>query len=820
MANYEDILKQMTLEEKASLCSGLDFWRTKPIERLNIPSVLMTDGPHGLRKEKESQGTNIMKLSYPAVCFPPAVTLASSWDTDLAVEVGQAIADEAKEQGQSTVLGPGVNIKRSPLCGRNFEYFSEDPYLAGQMGASWVHGVQSQNIGVSLKHFCANNQEHIRMSIDTVCDERALREIYLPAFEHTVKAEQPTTIMPSYNKVNGEYMCENKKLLTDILRDEWGYKGITISDWGAVNNRVEGIKAGNDLEMPGNNGMNDYEIIKAVKEGRLEEADLDKVVLRLIKFAFECKTKEVPNYKTDYDKHHELARKAASQGSVLLKNEDNILPLDGNEKIAVVGALAKHIRYQGAGSSRINPTKLVSFTDALTKSGKTFAYADGYTLKGTGYKASLIKQAQKVAKDADKVIAFIGLTDEYESEGFDRSHMNMPSSHEILIEKLAQVNPNVIVVLVGGSPICMRQWSEYAKGLLLAYLQGQAAGEAIMDVLYGDVNPSGKLAETFPVRLHDSVTANYFPMGPRTVEYRESVYVGYRFYDKANKEVAYPFGYGLSYTKFEYSNLKINKDKFKENENVEVSFTVKNVGDVDGAEIAQLYVGDVESTIFRPVKELKRFKKVFLKAGETAEIKFTLDSRCFSYYNVKINDWHVESGDFDILVGASSRDIKLQKRIYVESLNPNAEIPNYRDVAPCFYDLTTENYDVPAEQFEAVLGRELPSNLPFKKGEFTMNSTVDDISITGLGKFIQRIIQLGTKLFAGNSENSQMLKASAKDMPLRSFMGFSGGVLSTTSVEGIRDMLNKKRGGFRKFRKGFGDKKRIKKVLNGEKPKK
>ena len=816
MANYEEILKQMTLEEKASLCSGSDFWHTQPVERLNVPAVFMSDGPHGLRKEKESQGTNIMKLSYPAVCFPTAVTLASSWDTDLAVEIGQAIADEAKEQGQSTVLGPGVNIKRSPLCGRNFEYFSEDPYLAGQMGASWVHGVQSQNIGVSLKHFCANNQEHIRMSVDTVCDERTMREIYLPAFEHTVKTEQPTTIMPSYNKVNGTYMCENKKYLTDILRDEWGFKGITISDWGAVNDRVEGVKAGNDLEMPSNNGMNDYQIIQAVKEGRLDEADLDKIALRMIKFAFECKAKEVPNYKTDYEKHHLLARKAASQGSVLLKNDDEILPLKGDEKIAVIGALAKHSRYQGAGSSRINPTKLVSFVDALTAAGKNFTYADGYTLKNDGYKASLIKEAQKVAKDADKVIAFIGLTDEFESEGFDRTHLNMPSSHEILIDKLYEVNPNIIVVLVCGSPVSTRDWTEKTKGLLLAYLQGQAAGEAVMDVLYGQVNPSGKLAETFPIRLHDCITSKYFPMGPKTVEYREGIYVGYRYYEKANKPVAFPFGYGLSYTRFEYSDLKVSALKAKETDIIEVSFKIKNVGEVDGAEIAQLYIGDVESTIYRPVKELKRFKKVFIKAGETAEVKFSLDSRCFSYYNVKINDWHVESGDFDILVGASSKDIKLSARIYVESANPSAEIPDYRESAPCYYDLTSENYDVPDNQFEAVLGRELPDNTPFKRGEFTMNSTVSDISITHLGKTLQRIIKLGTKLFAGNSENSQMLEASAKDMPLRSFMGFSGGILSTMSVEGLRDMLNKKRGGFKKFRKGFKERKRIKKALKGD----
>ena len=802
--DYGEILKQMTLEEKASLCSGKTFWLTENIDRLGIPSVLMTDGPNGLRKEKAGRGTNIMNESEPATCFPTAVTLCSTWDPSLAEKAGKAIADEAKEQGQSTVLGPGVNIKRSPLCGRNFEYFSEDAYLAGEIGKGWVHGVQSENIGVSLKHYCANNQEHIRMSVDTIADERALREIYLPAFENIVKDEQPTTVMASYNRLNGKYLCDNKRMLTDVLRDEWGFKGIVVSDWGAVNDRVEGVKAGLDLEMPGNNGINDKLIVEAVKNGTLDEADLDKVALRMIKFAFECKAKEVENHKADFEAHHKLVREIAAAGAVLLKNEDGILPVKSGEKIAVIGQLAKVPRYQGAGSSNINPYKKpVSFIDALTAANREFTYADGYTLKGNGYDKGLIKKAVKIAKGADKVLLFIGLTDSYESEGFDRKHLNMPNGHEILFDAIKEVNPNVAVVFSGGSPVDMREITPSAKALLSAYLGGQAVGEAVMDVLYGDVNPSGKLAETWPLRLHDNIASKYFPMGPKTVEYRESVYVGYRFFDTAKRDVMFPFGYGLSYTTFEYSDLKLSKEKFKDTDSVEISFKIKNTGSIDGAEVAQVYISDVESTIFRPEKELKRFAKVFLKAGETKEVKLTLDKRCFAYYNVDLKDWHVESGDFKIMVGASSRDIRLEKTVCVESSAPSVKVPDYRESAPCYYNLTDEKFDIPAEQFEALYGAPLPDNSSYKKGEFNVNCTVGDVSISRWGKFIQNLLHFGVKVVSRSSQNKDMLLASVDDMPIRSFYGFTGGMISAKSVDGLIDMFNGKRGGFGKFIKGF-----------------
>lgn len=808
--NFDELLSQMTLEEKASLCSGLSFWLTKPVERLDIPSVLMTDGPHGLRKEVAAAATNIMKDSEPATCFPPAVTTASSWDAELLREVGNAIADEAKQHGVSTVLGPGINIKRSPLCGRNFEYFSEDPFLAGVMGAAWVHGVQEKNVGVSLKHFCANNQEYIRMSIDSIVDERALREIYLPAFEKIVKEEQPSTIMCSYNRLNGTYLSDNKRMLTDVLRGEWGFEGIVVSDWGAVNDRIEGIKAGLDLEMPGNGGMNDKNIIKAVEEGRLEEADLDKVVLRMLKFIFKCKNSEVSDYKADYDKNHGLARKVAAQSSVLLKN-DGALPLKENESIAVIGALAQKLRYQGGGSSHIHTTKIVSFLDHLDSLNKEYTYSAGYNFKKDGYSKSLIEKAVKAADGKDKVIVFVGLTDVYESEGFDRKHINMPDSHNTLIEELLKVNKNVIVVLNGGSPIKVSLWAHKVRAILNVYLGGQAGGSATYDVLYGDVNPSGKLAETFPLRNHDNVVSRYFPMGPRTVEYRESIYVGYRFFEAADRPVQYPFGYGLSYTTFEYSDLKLSKSAITEGDKLKATFVVKNTGKIDGAEIAQLYVADKESTIFRPKKELKGFKKVFLKAGESAKVELELDSRSFAYYNTEISDWHIESGDFEILVGASSADIKLSATVNVTSKNPDAKIPDYRDCSPYYYnpsEVEKPHKRIPHEQFEAIYGAPMIENTPFQKGEFTINNTVEQIAVTGLGKFIYRLIYHGSKLFAGNAENSLMVQESSKDIPLRSFSGFTGGVLSQMTVDGLKDMLNGTKGGWKKFRKGLKKKNR------------
>lgn len=810
MKDYQEILKQMTLEEKASLCSGLTFWLTKPVERLDIPSVWMSDGPHGLRKEKQTAGTNVMKPAEIATCFPPSVTTASSWDVDLVEEIGSAIAEEARALKVSTVLGPGVNIKRSPLCGRNFEYFSEDPFLAGRMGASYVHGVQKNGIGVSLKHFCANNQEHLRMSIDTIVDERALREIYLSAFEHIVKTEQPTTIMSSYNCLAGTHLTDHKRMLNDILREEWGYKGIVVSDWGAMNDRIESIKAGNDLEMPGNKGMNDRHIIKAVQDGRLDEADLDKVVLRLIKFAFDCKASEVDGAPQNLDEHHALARRAAESGAVLLKNQDKALPISKDQNIAVIGALAKNLRYQGSGSSHINPPKTVSFLQAMDEAGQKYEYADGYSLKGDGYKEKLIKEAVKVAKGKDAVLVFIGLTDAYESEGFDRKHINLPESHNILMEELSKVNDNLIVVTACGSPIKMSKWIDKAKAVLNVYLGGQAGGEATYNLVYGNVNPSGKLAETFPYRNHDNIVSRYFPMGPRSVEYRESIYVGYRYFDTANKAVQFPFGHGLSYTTFEYSDIALSKDAISENDGLTVTVKVKNTGDRAGAEVVQLYVQDVESTIYRPVKELKGFKKVFLEAGEEKTVEFTLDSRAFAYYNVLINDWHVESGDFNILIGASSRDIRLTATVNVTSANPDAPTPDYRANAPYYYSTETEadKKRIPSEQFEYLYGAPLAENKPYEKGEFTIDNSVEQISCTGFGKFLYKVLVFGSKLVAIGTENPEMITQSVKDMPLRSFSGFTGGLVSQMSVDGIVDMCNGTKGGFKKFCKGFKKKNR------------
>lgn len=812
--DYKNILASLTLEEKASLCSGMTNWLTQSIEKAGIPAVWVSDGPSGLRKEKvKESGTNVMGEAEPATCFPGAATLACSWDTELAEEVGSAIAKECKALKVSTVLGPGVNIKRSPLCGRNFEYYSEDPFLAGRMGAGWVHGVQKENVGTSLKHFLANNEEHIRMTVSSVVDERALREIYMPAFEYIVKQEQPTTVMCSYNRLNGTYLSENKRMLTDVLRNEWGFNGIVVSDWGAVNDRVEGVKAGLDLEMPGNKGINDRHLVEAVKAGKLSEEALDAIALRMIRFAFENDAKMVDGYKVDLEENHKIARKAAANSAVLLKNDDKMLPLNKNQNIAVIGRLAKAPRFQGGGSSHINTTKIVSFTDALDAVGQKYEYADGYKMKGEGESASLLKKALKVAEGKDAVVVFAGLTDAFESEGYDRTRLSMPRAHDVLIEELLKVNPNVIVVLSCGAPVLIKKWAKSVKSILNLYIGGQATGEAAYDVLFGNVNPSGKLAETFPLRNRDNIVASYFPMGPRTCEYRESVYVGYRYFDKANKKVRFPFGYGLSYTQFEYSDLKISSengktDNFKEDDTINVTFTVKNVGDVDGAEVAQLYVSDLQSTIFRPVKELKGFKKVFLKAGEAKQVTITLDSRAFAYYNVLINDWHVESGDFEIEVGASSRDIMLKKTINVISANPDAPIPDYRETAPYYYELDGTETEIPTEQFEAVYGDKMPDNSDFKKGELTACNSVGQCAVSPCGKFIYRAAMIGAKFISLSAENPEMITESVKDMPLRAATAMTGGLVPEMSLNGLVDMVNGKKGGFRKFLKGFSKKNR------------
>jgi beta-glucosidase len=654
----------MTLEEKASLCSGLDNWHTKPIERLGIPSIRMSDGPHGLRKEVPNQQTSV-----PSTCFPTAVTTASSWDRELIKQMGQAIAQECQAEEVDIILGPAINIKRSPLCGRNFEYFSEDPYLSSQLATAYIQAVQSMGVGTSLKHYAANNQEYRRFTIDETIDERTLREIYLSNFEGAVKEGKPWTVMCSYNRVNGILASENKYLLTDILKEEWGFEGFVVSDWGAVDERVEGIKAGLDLEMPSSYGIGDKKIIEAVKIGKLDEKVLDQTVERLLKIIF----KAVDNRKrgTTYDKqaHHKLARKIAGESMVLLKNQDNILPLKKEGTIAIIGEFAKKPRYQGGGSSHVNPTKLDNALEEIEKivQGKAkIIYEEGYKLETDEMNQELIEKAKEAAKKSDVAIIFAGLPDRYESEGYDRTHMKMPENHNKLIEEVSKVQPNTVVVLSNGSPVEI-PWIDKVKGLLESYLGGQAGAGAVADILFGEVNPSGKLAETFPKKLSHNPSYLNFPGEGNKVEYREGVFVGYRYYDKKEIEPLFPFGYGLSYTTFEYTDISVDKKEITDKETIEVKVKVKNTGKVKGKEIVQLYVRDVESKVNRPEKELKGFEKIELEPGEEKTVTFKLDKRSFAYYNTEIRDWYVESGEFEILVGKSSKEIELKETVKVNS---------------------------------------------------------------------------------------------------------------------------------------------------------
>ncbi len=668
----KELIKGMSLEEKVSLCSGLDFWNTNPVPRLGIPSIMMTDGPHGLRKQEGDTDHLGLNLSVPSTCFPSAVAQASSWDSDLVNKVGKAIGKEAQAENISVVLGPGVNIKRSPLCGRNFEYYSEDPYLSSQLSASFIKGVQSQGVGTSLKHFAVNNQEYKRMSIDAVVDERTLREIYLASFEEVVKESKPWTIMAAYNKVNGTYCAENKRLLTDILRNEWGYEGLVVSDWGAVNERELGISAGLDLEMPSSNGLGDKKIIDAIKCGVIREDELDRTAEKVLDLVFKAAENKKENSSYDKEEHHLLAREAARESMVLLKNEDRILPIKNADSIAVIGALAVNPRYQGGGSSHINPTKMDDIFAEIKKitAQKTkIVYSEGYSLEDDQIYEDMVFDATRAAKQAELAIIFAGLPDRYESEGFDRRHLQLPINQIKLIESVAEVQKNVIVVLSNGAPIEM-PWLHNVKAVLEGYLGGQALGGAIADVLFGIANPSGKLAETFPKKLAHNPSYMNYPGEGETVEYREGIFVGYRHYDTKDIEPLFPFGFGLSYTTFEYSDIKVEKMNITDEEAVKVSIKVKNTGSLPGKEIVQLYVKDVESTVSRPEKELKQFKKILLQPDEEQVVTFELDKRAFSYYNVKLADWHVETGDFEILVGKSSREILLKETVHVESTVP------------------------------------------------------------------------------------------------------------------------------------------------------
>ncbi len=744
----------MTLEEKASLCSGYDFWHTEKIDRLGIPASMVSDGPHGLRKQDDKADHLGVNESIKAVCFPAGCGTAASFNRDLINMMGRTLANECQAEGVSVLLGPAMNIKRSPVCGRNFEYYSEDPLVAGEMAGSLIAGVQAGGVGTSAKHFLANNQEHRRMTCSSNIDERTLREIYLAAFEGAVVKSKPWTIMASYNKVNGVHATECKEYLTDVLRGEWGFDGYVMSDWGAVNDRVAELKAGMDLEMPTSNGENDKLIVEAVKNGNLDESVVDTAVERILNIVYKFEEGKNPNAVWDLDADHEVAHEIAKETMVLLKN-DGILPLSSDKKIAFVGQYASKPRFQGGGSSHINCRKVTSAMDAVANICDV-AYAQGFNDKVDATDEAMLKEAIEVAKNSDVTVIFAGLPDVIESESFDRPDMKMPKNQLELIDKVCEVQKNVIVVLHNGSPIEM-PWLSKVNGVLEAYLSGEASGAAVVDILFGKVNPSGKLPETFPLKYEDNPSYISFPGEGNEVNYAEGVFVGYRYYDKKNMDVLFPFGFGLSYTEFEYSNLKLNKTSMKDTDEVIVTVDVKNIGAVAGKEVVQLYVNDVESKVLRPINELRGFEKIDLMPGETKTVEFKLNKRAFAYYNTKIHDWHVESGDFNIRIGKSSRDIVLEEKIYVES---TVRIP-------VKYSLDSAVMDIQEDPVAYEIAK------PYFKLDFftdTNSSSEDSATAEAMSK--------------------EMMDAMIRYLPLRGMLNFSNGKTTLADLNELVDKLN------------------------------
>ncbi len=780
MLKHKDLISQMTLKEKASLCSGKDFWHLKSIERLGLPEIMVCDGPHGLRKQNAENKKVGIGNSYPATCFPTAVTTACSWDRDLIYKMGQALAEECLQHGVSVLLGPGVNMKRSPLCGRNFEYFSEDPELAGEMGAAFIAGVQSKGIGTSLKHFAGNSQEMKRMTSNSIIDERALREIYLRAFEKAVKKSQPWTVMNAYNLLNGTYCSENDWLQNKVLRDEWGFKGAVVSDWGAVNDRVAGLNAGNDLEMPSSGGVNDAKIVEAVKCGVIDETTLDERVDKLIDIILKGAANKKPGYKFDVKAHNLLSRQIAEQSMVLLKNDGNILPLKRveGEYVAVIGAFADNPRYQGAGSSIINPTMIDSGRRAFNNSPISVKFADGYDRSGKRKNEdAYITEACNLAKNASKAVVFIGLTDDYESEGFDRSTMKLPDGHNRLVEAVSRVNDNVIVVLEGGSPVEM-PWADDVKAILNAYLGGQSVAPAIVDVLTGKANPCGKLAETYPVCLKDTPTSFRYPDSKEDVQYRESIFIGYRYYDKVERNVRFPFGFGLSYTSFEYSDIKLKKKNLTKGEGAKVTFTIKNTGDVAGSEIAQVYVAKPESKIFRAPKELKGFVKIHLDPGEEKKVTVELDDRAFAFWNTATEDWCVESGEYKILVGASSRDIRLEAAAKMKS-EDDETIVDLRESAGVYFD--GDPARAREDDFKVIYGGEF--KLAPEITSDSLNNSIERSKDKGLAKFIYNTVDLAMKPKGG--VGSSMITNTIMQTPIRNYVSMSNGLFTEDMADGL-----------------------------------
>lgn len=752
--DIKKIISKMTLEEKVALCSGSDFWHTKSIERLGVPNIMFSDGPYGLRKQDLKNDNLGINNSIKAVCFPASCATAASFNRSLIYRLGEGLGIACQSENVATILGPAVNIKRSPLCGRNFEYFSEDPFLTSEMATNYIKGVQSKNIGTSIKHFLANNQEHRRMTSSSNIDERTLREIYLTAFESPIIDGKPWSVMCSYNRVNGVQVSESYRFLTTVLRNEWGFDGYVLSDWGAVKDRILGLKAGLDLEMPSSNGMNDKDIIEAVGDGSLDEKILNKSVERILNSVFKYEKNKNVNVEWNKEEQHKLAREIEDECIVLLKNED-ILPLDGKSSTAFIGLFAKEPRYQGGGSSHINSFKIESALEAV-KSKQNVLYAQGYNVDSEIINRNLINEAVSIAKNVKTAVVFVGLPDSFESEGYDRKHMKLPVNQTELIKAIIEVQPNTVIVLHNGSPIEM-PWINEVKGVIELYLGGQAVGASTVDILYGDVNPSGRLPETFPIKLEDNPSYLFYGGEKDNVEYREGIFVGYRYYDKKNIDVLYPFGYGLSYTKFKYSNMKLDKKRMRDTDILTVSVDITNVGDVFGKEVVQVYVEDVDGDIIRPIRELKGFEKVPLYPGETKTVSFKLSKRSFAYFNTEINDWHVESGEFIISIGKSSREIICNSKIFVES---TVKIP-------IIYNDNTTIGDLLNNTETMMVLKPLLDKFG-EKSLFTQVSSESSLEAISL----------------------EMLEAMIKYMPLRQLLSF-GNIINRQELNRIIDELNK-----------------------------
>lgn len=774
---HQDIVKKMTLEEKAAFLSGKNEWQSRDIPRLPIPSIFCADGPHGIRKQVGAGDHLGLNESIPATCFPTAATVANSWNESLGEELGTALGQEAAAQEVDILLGPGLNMKRSPLCGRNFEYFAEDPYLAGKMAAAYIKGIQSQGVFACPKHFAVNSQELRRMAMNSVLDERTLREIYLTGFEIAVKEGKAKTIMSSYNEVNGTYANENRHLLQEILRKEWGFDGIVVTDWGASNDHAKGVAAGSNLEMPVPGLDSARELIKAVNEGTLSMEELDICVDDLLDAVLTL-TKNAPDREKQFDQkqHHMLAKRAAVESAVLLKNAGNILPLAEKTKVALIGDFAFEPRYQGAGSSMVNAT-LVETMERMIGDYELQVVGISRGYKRTGEEDTVLqKEALDIARLADVVIYCFGLDELSESEGMDRTHMRIPQNQIGLLEALARVNSNIVGVISAGAAIEM-PWHNSCKAILHGYLSGQAGASAMLDLLTGKENPSGRLNETYPIRYEDTPAFRHFPSTERTAEYRESIFIGYRYYDTSKVRVQYPFGFGLSYTTFEYADLQVNRNGIK--------VTVKNTGNYDGAEVVQVYVGLPNAIVFRPEKELKGFAKVFIKAGESAEVVIPFDDKTFRYWNVKTNRWEIEMGTYQIMVGASVSDIRVTAPLQVDGTT--SQYPYNPAELPYYYTGLVQ--DVSDKEFETLLGYPIPSGK--WAGELGLNDAICQMyyAKSGLARFIYR------RLTAMKKKSEEQGKPDLNilfiyNMPFRALAKMTGGMVSMEMAEGIRTVVN------------------------------